>query len=159
MIAPALLLRPVYRIGYRIMQVYWRITHAHKRGVKCLILHEDEVLLVRHTYGDRRRWDLPGGSIKGGEQPIETAHREVREELGLTIGRWTPLGELAFRRMEGCRDTIYGFRGRVGELTLRIDEAEIAQARWFACGHLPVGVGFVTERWLAVSDGVGEDAQ
>lgn len=40
------------------------------------------ILLVRHVEG---RWQLPGGAVDPGETPAETARRECREELGVSI--------------------------------------------------------------------------
>lgn len=48
------------------------------------------------------RWELPGGKVEHGEQPLDALHREIGEELGVDIeigallegplaGRW-PLG-------------------------------------------------------------------
>lgn len=40
------------------------------------------VLLVRHAYG-RLNWELPGGASEPGESVVETALRELREEVGV----------------------------------------------------------------------------
>jgi 8-oxo-dGTP pyrophosphatase MutT (NUDIX family) len=60
-----------------------------------LFVKNDQVLLVRKTYGER--WDIPGGYVDRGESPAEACRRELREELGLDrkIGRllvmdWAP---------------------------------------------------------------------
>jgi 8-oxo-dGTP pyrophosphatase MutT (NUDIX family) len=52
-------------------------------------------LLVKPCYRDM--WELPGGGMVAGEYPLETARREIREEIGLdvTLGRllvvdWVP---------------------------------------------------------------------
>lgn len=42
-----------------------------------------QVLLVQQPYTDG--WGLPGGLVARGEEPAETARREIREELGLEI--------------------------------------------------------------------------
>src|SRR4051794_36656315 len=44
---------------------------------------DDRLLLVNPTY--KPDWDLPGGMAEANEAPIEAAHRELREELGLTV--------------------------------------------------------------------------
>lgn len=31
------------------------------------------------------RWELPGGKVEPGEHPVAAVHREVREELGVTV--------------------------------------------------------------------------
>ena len=38
-------------------------------------------------------WDLPGGGREGDETPMQTLHREVREEVGLRMDRATFLWE------------------------------------------------------------------
>ena len=55
-----------------------------KVGAAGAVVHEERVLLVRHTYGEGKgRWILPGGHATHDERLDETAVREVREETGV----------------------------------------------------------------------------
>ena len=58
---------------------------------------EDRVLLVRQfRYGlERMTLEIPGGVVDPGEDPAETARRELREETGFTTGTWSLLADIA----------------------------------------------------------------
>ncbi|RTE02654.1 NUDIX hydrolase [Paenibacillus whitsoniae] len=45
---------------------------------------EDQVLMLKRTYGDKG-WGLPGGSVEPGETIHEALYRECREELGIEV--------------------------------------------------------------------------
>lgn len=40
-------------------------------------------------------WEFPIGGMKAGEQPLDVAMAELREEAGLAADDWTPLGHFA----------------------------------------------------------------
>lgn len=61
-------------------------------GVKALILDNGKLLMVRRSSDDRHQaiantWDIPGGRLAFGEDPLEGLKREVREETGLQLTR------------------------------------------------------------------------
>lgn len=60
------------------------------------ILPQDGALLLTHQSNPYPEFQLPGGGIDPGEQPLAALHREVREETGWTIAKPRRLG--AFRR-------------------------------------------------------------
>ncbi|MBN8187981.1 MAG: NUDIX hydrolase [Rhodobacteraceae bacterium] len=60
------------------------------------ILPRDGALLVTHQQEPWPEFQLPGGGIDAGEQPLTALHREVYEETGWHIARPRRLG--AFRR-------------------------------------------------------------
>src|SRR5919197_2695172 len=139
-LAPVPLRRAVYRAGHAVMRLYWRLARPHTRGVKCVVREGGALLFVRHAYGDRRSWELPGGGIKRGEDPRDAAAREVREELGLELDDWRVLGTVEARGY-GKRATVICFETRTADRTLRIDRGEIEEARWFELGAPPRRLG------------------
>jgi 8-oxo-dGTP pyrophosphatase MutT (NUDIX family) len=150
MVDRAWLLSRCYRFAYQAARVYWFVARPKKRGVKCVITRGEEVLLVRHTYGDRRAWDLPGGSIKRGEEPLAAAHRETLEEVGLSISGWTALGDF-FAKHEHRADTLFLFHAIIDDGTPIADRVEIAEAAWFPSAAPPVTTGRFVRRILSMS--------
>lgn len=45
----------------------------------------------RHAVG-RVIWEIPAGTLEGGEDPLACARRELIEETGFAAARWSPLG-------------------------------------------------------------------
>lgn len=71
----------------------------HLGAVAVLALDEDDQVMLIHQYRHplgRRNWELPAGLIdKRGEDPVETARRELVEEVGLAAGHWSVLVDVA----------------------------------------------------------------
>lgn len=64
-------------------------------SVGCIVRKENQVLLVRHTYGGAKgKLLIPGGFCHENELPEEAAVREVLEETGITA---------TVKRMAGIR--------------------------------------------------------
>lgn len=132
---PVTLRRIAYRAGYNVLRLVWLVRRPAVDGVKCVITDGDSVLLVRHTYGTPR-WDLPGGRVGRAEPPLDTARREMTEELGVQIADWNPLGELHVE-IDHRRDTIHLFRTELRSPSFRIDRGELSVVRWFRRAELP----------------------
>jgi 8-oxo-dGTP pyrophosphatase MutT (NUDIX family) len=135
---------PLRRVGYRVahamLRLYWRIARPQTRGVKCVVRDGDAAVFVRHAYGDRRQWELPGGGIKRGEDPRDTAAREAREELGLDLEDWRALGSVESHGY-GKRTTVMCFEAHSPERALTVDPGEIEEAGWFALADPPAPLG------------------
>lgn len=127
--------RLAYRLAYLVIVAGSYLLRPHTRGVKCLLTHRDEVLLVRHSYGPGS-WDLPGGFCRRGEPFEAAARREISEELGVTGGRYVDLGEMV-RRFQGRHETLHGFRVEVDRRSAATESLELVEARWFPRAHLP----------------------
>jgi 8-oxo-dGTP diphosphatase len=55
-------------------------------GRAALVLRDERrVALIRRVREGHTYFDFPGGEIRVGEQPAETAVREAREELGVQV--------------------------------------------------------------------------
>ena len=76
-------LRMHHRVLQRAFLAYGRLSRGMTLGVRALLLADDQVLLVRHSYVPG--WYLPGGGGEAGERGHEALAREVREEAGATL--------------------------------------------------------------------------
>lgn len=57
-----------------------------KLSASCIVINDDKVLLVKHTYGAAKgKYLIPGGFSKDSEMPQQTAQREVFEETGVSV--------------------------------------------------------------------------
>jgi len=94
------------------------------------IVHNACLLLVRQTYRGNTFWTFPGGKVEPGEEPEQTAVREVKEEVNLRVKAKSLLYQGARQSGEG---TYYCYLGEVsgGEATLGCDP-ELHELRWFA---------------------------
>lgn len=71
-------------------------------GVRCVVLNEaNELLLERRS--DFGTWGLPGGGPEPGEDLIQTAIREVREEVGIRLDTVRVFGFASDPRFETIR--------------------------------------------------------
>lgn len=57
----------------------------YKKPTSCgVIITDGKVILLGHSTGNRH-WDIPKGSMDGGETVIETALRELEEETSIVL--------------------------------------------------------------------------
>ena len=70
-------------------------SYRRRAGVYGVLLNGDDVLLT-HQATPIPEYQLPGGGVDPGENPIAALHREVHEETGWHIGRVRHVG--TFRR-------------------------------------------------------------
>jgi len=63
---------------------------AREDGSACFVITRRAAKLRAHA----GQWALPGGRLEPGEDAVETALRELREEVGLSMARSSTLGTL-----------------------------------------------------------------
>lgn len=97
-----------------------------------ILEHNDEILIVRHSYGEGTRgvWTLPGGRTKKNEKPKDAIVREIREEIGIDIDNPVYLGTVS-------KGTIHCYFCRVNNRNFKKDDFEIADAKWININTLP----------------------
>lgn len=119
----------------------------HAGAVAVAALDADDRLMMLHQYRHavrRRLWELPAGLLdKDGEDPLETARRELAEEAGLAAAEWSVLLDVV--PSPGFSDEsvrVYLARGisEVGRPEMGDDEEADLVTRWMS---LPVAVRMV----------------
>lgn len=52
-----------------------------------VVFHQDKLLITQRPAGKDHGglWEFPGGKLEENEAPVEALHRELDEELGLTV--------------------------------------------------------------------------
>jgi 8-oxo-dGTP pyrophosphatase MutT (NUDIX family) len=117
-------------LAFAAARAWWSVRRPRTSGSIVAIWHEGRVLIVQSSY--RRQFGFPGGFQKRGETALQTATREVFEELRVTIPpaaltlAWE--GSTAF---EHRRDTT-----TIWEATfdvppaIQVDGGEIVAAAW-----------------------------
>ena len=148
---PVPLVRVGYRVAYRVAQVAWYVVRPDVHGVKGILRDGDRVLLVRHTYGDRGRWDVPGGHAHAGEPPVDAVRREMHEELGMVLD-WDHVGSIA-ASSDHKVESVHCFVAARPAAPLRLARGEIAEAQWFDLDALPAPIGELSVRTLALLRG------
>lgn len=140
----------LYKIGYPFALVWWWLRRPFTTGVRCVVVAEGQVLLVRHTYG-YPFWTVPGGGI-GHDEALESAVcREVWEETGVRVSEVQRVGDVYYEG-EWRKDTINVFVCVLGKVPPVIrDEAEIAEARWFPLTALPSDTSSLCRQFLALA--------
>ena len=150
--------RLAYRCAYVGLRIWSRVARPHTRGVKCVLVDGDAVLLVRHSYGPGN-WDLPGGFCRRGEPFEDAARREIAEELGIgSDGAFAALGELR-RDFHGRHETLHGFRVRPFGRDVASQTFELAEIAWFDRDALPADRADTVDEILALESGFPEPSR
>jgi len=111
-------------------------------GATVLVIKEGRVLL--NLRSDTNTWGIPGGALELGENLCETAHRELKEETGLSAEGMTLLTVLSgndfyFEYPNGDKlysvVALYLAEGVSGDL--EITDGESLKLKFFSASELP----------------------
>ena len=73
----------ITKLKFIIARFYWRVFKPRTLGVRLLLIRDNKVLLVKHTY--LQELYLPGGGVKNNECFEEAIRREIKEELNFDL--------------------------------------------------------------------------
>ncbi|MAS92701.1 MAG: NUDIX hydrolase [Verrucomicrobiales bacterium] len=108
----------------------------------------DEVLLIHKKTGlGKGKINGPGGKLEPGETALESAVREVKEELLLTVGELEEMGHLHFDFVDGLKLHCTVFHGT--EFSGIPTETREAKPEWFRFDEVPYDRMWADDRhWL-----------
>ena len=96
-----------------------------------LVKHGDAILLARHTHSPAAFYTALAGFLEAGESAEEAVHREVFEEVGLKVKDVRYFGSQPWPFPHSL---MIAFTAEYVSGEIRVDEKEIAEARWFGPG-------------------------
>lgn len=137
------MLHRLFKIYNFLKRHFFNIFRIKTVGVRALILKDNKILLVRHTYIDG--WYLPGGGVKAHESAHQAVVREVREEVGGIASEPVKLLAAYFNTKPGWDDYVLLFKVDLLQQNDFFDR-EIAEIRWFDVDQLPHDVTISTKR-------------
>lgn len=119
------------------------LTSKRTVGARILLIQDNQVLLVKHTY--QNGWYTIGGGVESGETPRFAIERELKEEVGVSLFAQPELFAVYYSNREKRDDYIVFYIGR--EFTQKmVKSPEIADSQWFPLDALPEDATPATRR-------------
>src|SRR3989338_2385286 len=115
-------------------------------GVKAFIVDNNKVLLIKRWLKDPHNpglWDMPGGRLKEGEDPVTGLKRECMEELAVDIHVTMPIETHSFTRDDGQFITLIVLLCCLNDKNIKLSEAH-TEYQWFDLDSKTQGL----EPWL-----------
>ncbi len=140
--------RLTLRVLYKLALFYWKITNPRSIGSRCLIVKNNQILLLRHSY--MPDYYIPGGGIKKNETITEGIIRELKEEVGITVSIDDLMLFLIIEsNLEYKQDTAFIFLVKNITKDQQInshnhDKKEILEIKWFDLDNLPKDLSVTT---------------
>jgi len=140
-------LRPVAKLArkgaWEGERLRWRLFHPVTLGARVILVKDERVLLIQHTY--RPHWYFPGGGVEKQETLADAARREALEEAGAVVRELTLLGMYASFEEEKS-DHVAVFVSQDFDHTELEPDDEIARREWFPLNALPGDLSPGTQR-------------
>ena len=138
-----MLITLLYKIFNEIRNRLFRAVGAKTVGARALVIHNGQVLLVKHTY--QKGWCTIGGMVDKGETPLQAVSRELFEEVGLIPLEKPELFGIYHSNQEKRDDYVAFYIVKKFNLTESFSP-EIADKQWFPLNNLPKEATPATKR-------------
>lgn len=102
-------------------------------GIGIIALREDGMipLVGQWRYPiEKYAWEFPAGTLEEGEEPLETAKRELAEEAGLAAEQWDYLGGYYMEPSVSTQKSHVFLARGLSEVPTNPDEDEILELLW-----------------------------
>ncbi|EWG11286.1 NUDIX hydrolase [Cytobacillus firmus] len=99
--------------------------------VSTSIIQEGKVLMIKENKASvKNKWNFPSGHVEKGEDILEAACREVKEETGLDVKLTHTTGIYNFISSTDHQVILFHFIGQITGGFLSLQEEEIADSKW-----------------------------
>ena len=137
----------ILELGHQLRRYYWRVFEPTIVGVRALIVRDNRVMLVRHTY--LKGWYLPGGKVERGETGYNALCREVEEECALLVKRASLKGVYSNKEQNRNDHILLYLVDDFEQVAPHpLSKFEIAEANFFDIDSPPPGATPATRRRL-----------
>ena len=134
-------MKPI-KIAHKIYSLFWRILKPQTAGARAILIKDEKILLVKHTY--QNSWFLPGGGLKSNETYEQAIRRELKEEMGISVSD-LKLHGIYNNFYEGKSDSIVVFSS-FNFTEPKNKTREIERFGFFRLGELPQNISPGTRR-------------
>ncbi|WP_409346222.1 NUDIX hydrolase [Paenibacillus sp. MBLB4367] len=105
--------------------------------VSVSIFQEGKVLIIQENKPSvRNQWNFPSGRIVPGEDILDAARREVKEETGYEVNLTGTTGVYNFISSTNDQVILFHFIGEIIGGTLQLEANEIMDSRWISLSDL-----------------------
>jgi ADP-ribose pyrophosphatase YjhB (NUDIX family) len=136
------------KLHHRLLQrgflLYSRLARGMTLGVRAMLIEDDHVILVKHSYVPG--WHFPGGGVEPGESLGDALAREILEEVGAVLRTPPQLFGVYRNKTAHHRDHVALFVCREWDTHAapRIPNLEIIACQRFPVSALPADVSHGT---------------
>ena len=103
-----------------------------------VINHKGEVLIARRSRKSNKpkQWNFPGGGIEGAEQPLESAMRELKEEMGIKRAEVELIGSHDISTRDRNMYVFIWGTNTDGKISLKVNKKESDKTAWLSMKKL-----------------------